>query len=128
MTSLAALQSEPRHVARPRLPTARANAAAACATGPPLPPRPRPATLRSNARRSPRTADPGITLAARYVRVVLTCWSCRHQRDADLQGLVDAGRGDVPLIHLRWRCSQCRSARIDMICTSHARVQPRRGL
>jgi hypothetical protein len=36
----------------------------------------------------------------------------------------DAGRGDVPLIQLRWRCSQCRSARIDMICTSHARVQP----
>jgi hypothetical protein len=31
-----------------------------------------------------------ITLAARYARVVLTCWSCRHQRDADLQGLVNA--------------------------------------
>jgi hypothetical protein len=70
---------------------------------------------------------PRTTLAARYVRVVLTCWSCRHQRDADLQALVDAGRGDVPLIHLRWRCSQCGSARIDMICTSHARVQPAPG-
>jgi len=67
---------------------------------------------------------PRTTLAARYVRVVLTCCSCRHQRDADLQALVDAGRGDVPLIHLRWRCSRCRSARIDMICTSHARVLP----
>ena len=67
---------------------------------------------------------PRTTLAARYVRVVLTCWSCRHQRDADLQALVAAGRGDVPLIHLRWRCSRCRSARIDMICTSHARVLP----
>jgi len=61
------------------------------------------------------------------VRVVLTCWSCRHQRDADLAGLVDAGRGDVPLIHLRWRCSQCRSARIDMIwgAAVAARGQPR---
>jgi hypothetical protein len=29
------------------------------------------------------------------------CKSCRHQRDADLQALVDAGSGDVPLIHLR---------------------------
>jgi len=31
-------------------------------------------------------------------------------------------RGDVPLIHLRWRCSRCRSARI--VCTNHARVLP----
>jgi len=52
------------------------------------------------------------------------CRSCRHEADADLHALIDAGRGDVPLIQLRWRCSQCRSARIDMICTSHARVQP----
>jgi len=71
-----------------------------------------------------RLPTPRTTLAARYVRVVLTCWSCRHQRDADLAALIDAGRGDVPLIQLRWRCSRCRSARIDMICTSHARVQP----
>jgi hypothetical protein len=33
------------------------------------------------------------------------CKSCRHRRDADLQALVDAGRGDVPLSHLRFRCS-----------------------
>jgi hypothetical protein len=26
------------------------------------------------------------------VRILLTCWSCRHQRAADLQALVDAGR------------------------------------
>jgi transposase-like protein len=64
------------------------------------------------------------TLASRYVRVMLTCWHCRHQADADLQGIIDAGRGDVPLIRLRWRCAQCRSDRIDMICTSHARVVP----
>ena len=65
---------------------------------------------------------PRSTLRTGYVRVLLTCWSCRHQCDADLAALIDAGRGDVPLIQLRWRCSQCRSARIDMICTSHARV------
>jgi hypothetical protein len=32
---------------------------------------------------------PRTTLAARYVRVLLTCWHCRHQADADLQGLID---------------------------------------
>ena len=35
-------------------------------------------------------------LRARYVRVLVWCKSCRHRRDGDLQGLVDAGRGDVP--------------------------------
>ena len=35
---------------------------------------------------------PRTTLAARYVRVLLTCWHCRHQADADLQGLIDGGR------------------------------------
>ena len=28
---------------------------------------------------------PRSTLQARYVRVMLTCWSCRHQRDANLE-------------------------------------------
>ncbi len=26
------------------------------------------------------------------MRVLLTCWHCRHQADADLQGLIDGGR------------------------------------
>jgi hypothetical protein len=30
--------------------------------------------------------------------VLVWCKSCRHRRDADLQALVDAGRGDVPLV------------------------------
>jgi hypothetical protein len=67
---------------------------------------------------------PRTTLAARYVRVLLTCWHCRHQADADLQGLIDGGRGDVPLVRLRWRCARCKSDRIDMVVTSHARVVP----
>jgi len=39
---------------------------------------------------------PRATLASRYVRVLLTCWHCRHQADADLPALIAAGRGDVP--------------------------------
>jgi hypothetical protein len=34
--------------------------------------------------------------------------SCRHQRDAD-RALVDARHGDVPLINLRFRRSNCGS-------------------
>ena len=55
-----------------------------------------PLTMRADHHelRTPRT-----TLRARYVRVLGWCKSCRRRRDADLQALVDAGRGDVPLIH-----------------------------
>jgi hypothetical protein len=37
------------------------------------------------------------TLRTGYARVLVFCNSCRHQADADLQAIVDAGRGDVPL-------------------------------
>jgi hypothetical protein len=57
---------------------------------------------------------PRSTLAARYVRIVLTCRSCLHQVDADLEALIAAGRGDTPLVELRWRCGH---RRINMICT-----------
>jgi hypothetical protein len=67
---------------------------------------------------------PSTTLAARCVRVMLTCWHCHDQADADLPALIAAGRGDVPLIRLRWRGAWCKSDRIDMIRTSHARVLP----
>jgi hypothetical protein len=58
------------------------------------------------------------TLRSRYVWVLVWCKSCRHRRDADLQGLVYAGHGDVPLIHLRFRCSNCRSGLTDFVVTA----------
>jgi hypothetical protein len=39
---------------------------------------------------------PRTTLSDRYVRVLVWCKACHHRRDADLQALIDAGRGDVP--------------------------------
>ena len=53
------------------------------------------------------------TLQTRYVRLLLTCRSCRRGRDADIQALVDGGRGDVPVVQLRWRCQHCGSRLID---------------
>jgi hypothetical protein len=38
---------------------------------------------------------------------------------------VEAGRGDVPLTQLRFRCSNCGSDRTDFVVTS--RDNPRRG-
>jgi hypothetical protein len=37
------------------------------------------------------------TLRTGYVRVLVFCRSCRHQADADLRAIINAGRGDVPL-------------------------------
>jgi hypothetical protein len=50
--------------------------------------------------------------------VLVWCKSCRRQADADLQKLVDTWRGDVPLMHLRYRCSNCGSRLTDWVCTS----------
>jgi hypothetical protein len=73
---------------------------------------------------------PRSTLQARYVRLLVWCkGGCQHQAEADLQGLVDAGRGDVPLTHLRFRCKNCGSSRTDSVVTSASAttVQPWRA-
>ena len=48
---------------------------------------------------------------------------------ADLQKIIDAGRGDMPLTSLRFRCSKCGRARTDWVVASkHAvAVQPWRS-
>ena len=64
------------------------------------------------------------TLRAGYVRMLVFCNSCRHQADADLQALADAGRGDVPLTELRFRCSSCGTDRTYFVVTSRDVVKP----
>jgi hypothetical protein len=43
---------------------------------------------------------------------------CHHQVDLDPQRLIDLGRGDVPLIHLRYRCDRCGSTHTDWVITA----------
>jgi hypothetical protein len=52
--------------------------------------------------------------------------ACRHRDYADLQRLVDAGRGDTPLIRLRYRCSNCAggSPLTDWVVTNDYAPQP----
>jgi hypothetical protein len=61
---------------------------------------------------------PRTTLRAAYVRLHLTCRACPRRHDADLEALISAGHGDVPLVQLRFRCSECHSARIDAVVMS----------
>jgi hypothetical protein len=39
------------------------------------------------------------------------CKACHHEAEADLQAIIDAGKGDVPLKDLRFRCTRCGSSR-----------------
>jgi hypothetical protein len=44
------------------------------------------------------------------------------RRDADLAALIVAGRGDVPLVQMKWRCGNCRSRLTEFIVVgSHMR-------
>jgi hypothetical protein len=67
------------------------------------------------------------TLRARYVDLRLTCRSCLRSGSADLQALVDAGNGDVPLVQLRFRCSYCGHRDVDAQVVLKERVLRPRG-
>jgi hypothetical protein len=67
---------------------------------------------------------PRTTLAASDVRVRLSCRACRYRRDADLQALIDGGRGDVPLAELRWRCAWCGHQHVNAVVISKDKVRP----
>ena len=54
-------------------------------------------------------------LQSGYVRLLLTCGSCLRSRDADLQELIDAARGDGPVVNLKFRCSYCGHREIDAV-------------
>jgi hypothetical protein len=41
-----------------------------------------------------------------------------------LRAIVESGRGDVPLIELRFRCSRCGTDRTDFVVTSRDNPQP----
>jgi len=44
-----------------------------------------------------------------WLCLLVWCKACHHQRVADLQAIIDVGRGDVPLKDLKFRCAQCGS-------------------
>lgn len=61
---------------------------------------------------------PRCTLRTGYVCVHVWCKACRHVADADLKALIAAGRGDLPLKDLRFRCTSCRSGMTDFVVLS----------
>jgi hypothetical protein len=65
--------------------------------------------------------NPRTTLRTGYIRVLVLCKPRRHQANADLQAIVAAGRGDVPLTELRFRCSLGMRHRPDRLSGDVAR-------
>lgn len=52
---------------------------------------------------------------ASWLYLHVWCKACQHQAQADLQAIIDRGRGDVPLKDLKFRCAQCGSRRTDAV-------------
>jgi hypothetical protein len=60
------------------------------------------------------------TLLLNGCQLLVWCKACRHQHYADLQGLIDKGRGGVPIRRLRFRCSRLT----ECVVTGGKPVQP----
>ena len=52
--------------------------------------------------------------------VSVYCNRCQHRATADLEALVEAGRGDEPMARLPWRCAVCESRRTGLIVRTMA--------
>jgi len=61
-----------------------------------------------------------------WLCLFVRCRACFHQAPADLQAIVDAGRGDDPIKHLKFRCTECGYWRTNAVVVSRdaLRVQP----
>jgi hypothetical protein len=62
-----------------------------------------------------------------YLCVLVWCRACHHQAPADLEGIIDSGRGDIPLKDLTFLCTKCcTSEHTDAVVMAKdaLRVQP----
>jgi hypothetical protein len=64
-----------------------------------------------------------------WLCVFVWCKACHHQAPADLQAIIDAGSGDVPVKDLKFRCAKCGSRLTDAVVMSRdaLAVQPWRA-
>jgi hypothetical protein len=59
-------------------------------------------------------------------RLVVWCKACRFQRELSFKTLVDEGKGDIPIINLRFRCTNCGSRLTDCV-VSGSHLTPKRS-
>ena len=63
-------------------------------------------------------------LQAEYGAALSGCKACSHQAPADLQAIIDIGRGAVPLKDLKFRCTECSSRLTDHVTMTKQDGQP----
>jgi hypothetical protein len=56
-------------------------------------------------------------------RLTVWCKACRYQTGIEFPALVKAGKGNVPLVNLRFRCTNCRSLLTGFV-VSGSHMQP----
>ena len=64
------------------------------------------------------------SMAPTGFRIHVWCKACRHSGNADLDALIRSGKGDVPLVRLKWQCARCRSGTTDFVVTGSLRAGP----
>lgn len=58
---------------------------------------------------------PTARTTVRHAALQAFCKSCGHAAEVDLKRLIAAGKGDVPLIHLKLRCTACGGRNCDSV-------------
>ena len=76
------------------------------------------------------TAGHELPTARDYLKsnFTLTVWckACRHQIELEFRKIVDLGKGDVPVVKLRFRCENCGSRLTDCV-VSGSHLGPQRS-
>jgi hypothetical protein len=66
------------------------------------------------------------TLAPTGFKFHVWCKACRHSVDVDLAALIRDGRGDLPLVKIKWKCGRCGSQLTDAVMTGSHMKPPGR--
>jgi hypothetical protein len=65
------------------------------------------------------------SMAPTGFRIHVWCKACRHSGNADLDALIRNGKGDIPLVRLKWRCARCRSSSMTDFVVTGTHFGPR---
>jgi hypothetical protein len=66
----------------------------------------------------------GHDFARTDFRLVVFCKACRTERELSGADIVATGKGDVPLIHLKWKCPRCRTSRFTDFVVNGSHLKP----
>jgi hypothetical protein len=60
------------------------------------------------------------------VRLLIWCKACRHQIEIGFPSLVKQGKGDIPIVRLKFRCKNCGTRLTDCV-VSGSHLTPKKS-